>query len=53
MVRYHLDIGEGHTVVTEHYASDAGRVGHGETLTVQVPEHAITLFDSAGALVGR
>ncbi len=53
VVRYHVDIGDGHTVVTEHYASDAGRVDDGETLTVQVPEHAITLFDADGTLVGR
>ena len=53
VVRYHVDIGHGHSVVTEHYASDAGRVRDGETLRVQVPEHAITLFDADGVLVGR
>jgi iron(III) transport system ATP-binding protein len=53
VVRYHVDIGGGQTLVTEHYASDASRVGDGEALTVRVPEHTITLFDADGALIGR
>ncbi len=53
VVRYHVDLGHGQSVVTEHYASEAGRVGDGETLTMHVPEQCITLFDADGALVGR
>ena len=54
VVRYLIDIGDDQTVMAEHYAGrfDA-HVRHGDTLTVHVPQDAVSLFGTDGTLIGR
>lgn len=53
IVRYHVDIGQGLTVLAEHYTAHGVPARQGDTLTLRIPAERIKLFDKDGIRIGR
>lgn len=48
IVRYHVDIGKGMTLLAEHYTAQGVPARQGDQLTVRIPPARVKLFDTDG-----
>ena len=51
IVRYHIDIGKGMTVLAEHYTMKGVPARQGDKLVVRIPPERIKLFDTEGTRI--